>query len=75
MLMVGSVWCSGSRHPDAERPYRTFLYPLPMLFYLVVAGLLVLDFIYLDPKTAGIGYAIALVGIPVYWLRSMTGRA
>ena len=32
------------------------------------------DFVYLDPRTAGIGYAIALAGIPVYWLRSLVGR-
>ena len=46
-----------------------------MIFYLSVAGLLVADFIYLEPRTAGIGYAIALAGIPVYWLRSLSSRA
>ncbi len=74
MLMVGSVVMLRIRRPDADRPYRTFAYPLPVLFYLVVAGLLVADFIYLEPRTAGIGYAIALAGIPVYWLRASTRR-
>ena len=32
------------------------------------------DLVYLEPKTAGIGYAIALAGIPVYWLRALTTR-
>ena len=40
-----------------------------------LAGLLVADFIYLEPRTAGIGFAIALFGLPVYWLRSLTSRA
>jgi basic amino acid/polyamine antiporter, APA family len=72
MLMVGSVVMLRIKAPHAERPYRTFAYPAPLVFYLTVAGLLVADFIYLEPMTAGIGYAIALAGIPVYWLRSMT---
>jgi APA family basic amino acid/polyamine antiporter len=75
MLLVGSVVALRIKAPHAERPYRTFLYPLPVIFYLSVAGLLVVDFIYLDPKTSGIGYAIALAGIPVYWLRSRFSRA
>ncbi len=75
MLMVGSVAMLRRKTPEADRPYRTFAYPLPMVFYLAVAGLLVADFIYLEPRTAGIGYAIALAGIPVYWLRSISARA
>ncbi len=74
MLMVGSVVMLRIRRPDADRPYRTLAYPLPVVFYLVVAGLLVADFIYLEPRTAGIGYAIALAGIPVYWLRALSRR-
>ena len=74
MLLVGSVVALRIKAPNADRPYRTFLYPLPVIFYLTVAGLLVADFIYLDPRTSGIGYAIALAGIPVYWLRSLTSR-
>ncbi|WP_435007725.1 APC family permease [Tundrisphaera lichenicola] len=74
MLMVGSVVMFRIKAPQAVRPYRTFAYPVPLVFYLTVAGLLVADFIYLEPLTAGIGYAIALAGIPVYWLRSLTTR-
>ena len=74
MLMVGSVVMLRIKAPNATRPYRTFAYPLPMVFYLVVAGLLVADFIYLEPRTAGIGYAIALAGIPIYYLRLMASR-
>jgi APA family basic amino acid/polyamine antiporter len=75
MLLVGSVVALRFKRPDAERPYRTFLYPLPVIIYLSIAGLLVLDFIYLDPKTSGIGYAIALAGIPVYYLRALTSKS
>ncbi len=74
MLMVGSVAMLRIKSPGADRPYRAFGYPAPLLFYLAVAGLLVADLIYLEPMTAGIGYAIALAGIPVYWLRWLTNR-
>jgi basic amino acid/polyamine antiporter, APA family len=74
MLMVGSVVMLRIKLPQADRPYRTIGYPVPLVFYLSVAGLLVADLIYLEPMTAGIGYAIALAGIPVYWLRALTTR-
>jgi APA family basic amino acid/polyamine antiporter len=74
MLMVGSVVMLRIKKPNTERPYRTFAYPVPLVFYLTVAGLLVACIVYTEPRTAGIGYAIALVGIPVYWLRHLTSR-
>jgi APA family basic amino acid/polyamine antiporter len=74
MLLVGSVVMLRIKLPQADRPYRTIGYPVPLVFYLTVAGLLVADLVYLEPMTAGIGYAIALAGIPVYWLRSLTSR-
>ncbi len=35
--------------PDMPRPYRTIGYPLPVITYITLAILLVLDFIYLKP--------------------------
>ena len=49
-----------------NRPYRTVAYPLPALIYMALAVFLVVDFIYLKPKTSGIGFLIVLTGIPVY---------
>ncbi|MDR3633509.1 MAG: amino acid permease [Isosphaeraceae bacterium] len=66
MLMVGAVAVLRRRRPAAERPYRTWGYPLPVLIYIVLAVLLVLDFIALNPKTSGFGFLIVLAGIPVY---------
>ena len=72
-LMVGAV--IALRHQGtacSTGPYRTIAYPLPALIYIGLAVLLVLDFIYLKPKTSGIGFLIVLAGIPVYliWQRS-----
>jgi APA family basic amino acid/polyamine antiporter len=76
-LMVGAVIALRLKTPRAERPYRTIGYPLPILVYIVLAVLLVLDFIYLKPWTSGKGYLIVLAGIPVYlvWSRVAASRA
>jgi APA family basic amino acid/polyamine antiporter len=73
--MVGAVVLMRRRRPDLERPYRTWFYPLPVLVYLTIAALLVVDFVVLSPGTSGIGFLIVLAGIPVYlvWSRSAAG--
>jgi basic amino acid/polyamine antiporter, APA family len=75
-LMVGAVIALRIKAPRTDRPYRTIGYPLPILIYIAVAVLLVLDFIYLKPWTSGKGYLIVLAGIPVYlvWSRVAAAR-
>lgn len=75
-LIVGAVVALRIKAPRADRPYRTIGYPLPILIYILLAVLLVLDFIYLKPWTSGKGYLIVLAGIPVYlvWSRVAAAR-
>jgi basic amino acid/polyamine antiporter, APA family len=70
-LMVGAVIALRIKAPFLNRPYRTFGYPIPPLIYIALAVFLVADFIYLKPKTSGIGFLIVQAGIPVYlvWQR------
>ncbi|GIW89477.1 MAG: amino acid transporter [Isosphaeraceae bacterium] len=74
-LMVAAVIVLRIRRPDAARPFRTPLYPLPALIYLVLSILLIADLVVLTPQTCGIGALIVLAGLPIYliWSRS-TGR-
>jgi APA family basic amino acid/polyamine antiporter len=74
--MVGAVIALRVKAPQMHRPYWTIGYPLPILVYIAVAVLLVLDFIYLKPWTSGKGYLIVLAGIPVYlvWSRVAAAR-
>ena len=76
-LMVGAVIALRIKAPFLNRPYRTVAYPLPALIYIALAVLLVVDFIYLKPKTSGIGFLIVLAGIPVYpiWQRISDRKA
>jgi basic amino acid/polyamine antiporter, APA family len=75
-LMVGAVVGLRRKAPHLPRPYRTIGYPLPVIAYITLATLLVLDFIYLRPSTSGKGFLIVLAGIPVYliWSRVAARR-
>jgi basic amino acid/polyamine antiporter, APA family len=75
-LMVGAVVVMRRKQPLMDRPYRTWAYPLPVLIYVSLAVLLVLDFVILAPATSGIGFLIVLAGIPVYlvWSRTAASR-
>ncbi len=72
-LMVGAVIALRLKAPNMPRPYRTIAYPVPVLIYIGLALLLMIDFIYLKPLTSGKGYLIVLAGIPVYLLWSWRG--
>lgn len=74
MLLVGAVVLLRIQRPDEHRPFRTPLYPLPAIIYLGLAGLLILDLLYLLPDTSGMGFLIVLLGIPVYLVWSRLGR-
>ncbi|WP_165226571.1 APC family permease [Aquisphaera insulae] len=66
MLMVGAVILMRIKAPFLARPYRAIGYPVTPVIYIVLALLLVIDFIYLKFWTSGIGFLIVLAGIPVY---------
>jgi APA family basic amino acid/polyamine antiporter len=72
-LMVAAVILLRFKAPHTPRPYRTIGYPLTPLLYIGLAVLLVVDFIYLNPGTSGIGFLIVLAGIPVYLVWSRLG--
>ncbi len=76
-LMVGAVIVMRRKAPEVERPYRTVGYPFVPAVYIIIALLLTLDLIYLEPPTSGIGFLLLLTGIPVYliWRRNAAPRS
>ncbi len=74
ILMVGSVVVFRKKWPATDRPYRTFGYPVTPVIYIALATLLILNFVYLSPEVSGIGFLIALTGLPVYLAWSRFGR-
>jgi len=67
-LAVFAVVVLRYRRPEIERPYKAWGYPFAPIIFVVLSVLLVINLAYLAFATSGIGYLIALTGIPVYFL-------
>jgi APA family basic amino acid/polyamine antiporter len=70
VLLVLAVIVLRRKAPAAERPYRTWGYPVVPIVSMLVAALLIVDLVFLAPTTSGIGILIVMTGLPVYffWL-------
>ena len=68
VLLVVAVIVLRKKRPEAERPYRTWGYPVVPIVSVVLAAFLIVDLAYLAPTTSGIGYLLVLTGIPVYFI-------
>ena len=68
LLMVLAVIVLRRKLPAAERPYRTWGYPIVPIVSMFLAALLTVDLVYLAPATSGIGMLIVLTGVPAYFL-------
>ena len=68
LLMIAALIILRRKAPAAERPYRTWGYPVVPIISILLAGLLIVDLAWLAPATSGIGILIVLTGAPVYLL-------
>jgi APA family basic amino acid/polyamine antiporter len=68
VLLVVAVIVLRKKRPQADRPYRTWGYPVVPIISMVLAAFLIVDLAYLAPTTSGIGYLLVLTGIPVYFI-------
>ena len=55
LLMIVALILLRRQKPDAERPYRTWGYPIVPIVSIVLSALLVIDLAWLAPATSGIG--------------------
>ena len=67
VLLVVAVIVLRRKNAAAERPYRTWGYPIVPIISVLLAAFLIVDLAYLAPTTSGIGYLLVLTGIPVYF--------
>jgi APA family basic amino acid/polyamine antiporter len=68
ILVAGSVFIFRRRQPDAERPYRTWGYPVVPIVFLISSTWLIFMTILNAPRQSAIGLGLILLGLPVYWL-------
>ncbi len=67
LLIAAAVMALRKKSPDAERPYRTWGYPIVPMISMALAAALIADLAWLAPTTSGIGILIVLTGLPVYF--------
>ncbi|HEX5964819.1 MAG TPA: amino acid permease [Pyrinomonadaceae bacterium] len=70
ILVTASVFIFRKRLPDAERTYRVWGYPFVPIIFLVVSTWLIIQTISNHPRQSGIGLALILLALPVYWILS-----
>jgi APA family basic amino acid/polyamine antiporter len=67
-LAVAAVFVLRRRHPDLERPYRTWGYPIVPMLFLAASLWMVINALVTDPVNTGVTFAIILAGVPAWYV-------
>ncbi len=67
MVTVFGVVYQRWKRPELERPYRTFLYPIPAIMYLLIGTLFCVLLIIYKPHYTWPGFILILLGLPIYY--------
>ncbi len=68
MITVLAMMYQRWKRPDLERPYKTFLYPIPPLVYLLIGTAFCVLLILYKPQYTWPGFILILMGVPIYYL-------
>jgi len=68
-LAVSAVFVFRRKQPNADRPYRTFGYPLVPILFLIVTAWLLINTLLTSPIRSMIGLGLIALGLPFYWYR------
>jgi APA family basic amino acid/polyamine antiporter len=66
-MTAGSVFLFRKRQPDAERPYRTWGYPVVPVLFLIVTAWLLINTLLTNPVQNVLGLLAIVAGLPVFW--------
>lgn len=67
ILAILAVFVLRKTAPGADRPYRTFGYPVVPAVFLLAASAMVVNAFVTDPVNTGVTFAIIGAGVPVYF--------
>lgn len=76
-VFVASIWyifvtlsviIQRRKHPDADRPYRVPLYPIPPLVFTICAAGLAYQLLMDNTRDAIVGLAILAISVPFYFI-------
>jgi APA family basic amino acid/polyamine antiporter len=68
ILTIAGVFRLRATHPNADRPYRAFGYPILPALYICGATIILIVLAVYQPSTTWPGFLVVLAGIPVYGL-------
>jgi len=74
ILVASSIFLFRKRMPDAERPYRTWGYPVVPVVFICVSVWLIFQTIRNTPRQSAIGLGLIMLGLPVYWIISRSRK-
>ena len=67
MITVFGVIYLRIKKPGIERPYKSWLYPVTPLLYLLIGTAFCVLLIWFKPQYTWPGFILILLGLPVYW--------
>ncbi|MBI3005670.1 MAG: amino acid permease [Ignavibacteriales bacterium] len=67
VLTVVALFVFRKKRPDMERPYKVWGYPFVPIVYILVAVFFIVYIFVGDLRNSGLGLAIILTGVPVYF--------
>ncbi|MCL5073001.1 MAG: amino acid permease [Actinobacteria bacterium] len=68
VLTIAGIFILRKKQPDAERPYKTFGYPVLPIIYIVMGISFCSLLIIYKPQFTWPGLIIVLIGIPIYFI-------
>ncbi|WKK58038.1 APC family permease [Sphingobacterium sp. BN32] len=68
MITVFGVIYLRVKKPTLERSYRTFLYPITPLIYLIIGTVFCVLLILFKPNYTWPGFILIMMGVPIYYL-------
>jgi APA family basic amino acid/polyamine antiporter len=68
VLTIAGIFVLRRKLPDAERPYKTFGYPIIPLIYITAASLVMFVLLIYKPAYTWPGLIIVITGLPVYYI-------
>jgi APA family basic amino acid/polyamine antiporter len=72
-VAVAAVFVLRRRAPNAPRPFKAVGYPLTPAIFVAFSAVMVLNAIYREPLTSGLGLLVIVGGIPLYlWFSRRT---
>jgi basic amino acid/polyamine antiporter, APA family len=74
VLTIAGIFVLRRKRPDAERPYKTFGYPVVPVLYMAAACLVMLVLLIYRWEYSGAGLIIVLLGFPVYYIWQKWGQ-